>query len=99
MNGNIYHTICSSKSNGRKAFAVLIDPDKLDESALDKTIQLAIEAKVDFSNPINLIVCASALIIGISDISWTSGDFTFNGIINASVLAIVGYRILHSIRR
>ncbi len=58
-----------------------------------------IEAKVDFSNPINLIVCASALIIGISDISWTSGDFTFNGIINASVLAIVGYRILHSIRR
>ena len=39
-----------------------------------------IEAKVDFSNPINLIVCASALIIGISDISWTRGDFTFNGI-------------------
>lgn len=58
-----------------------------------------IEAKVDFSNPINLIVCASALIIGISDISWTSGDFTFNGIINASVVAIVGYRLLHSLRK
>ena len=58
-----------------------------------------IEAKVDFSNPINLIVCASALIIGISDISWTSGDFTFNGIINASVVAIVGYRLLHALRR
>ncbi|MFM8254766.1 MAG: uracil-xanthine permease family protein [Actinomycetota bacterium] len=58
-----------------------------------------IEAKADFSNPINLIVCASALIIGISDISWTSGDFTFNGIINASVVAIVGYRLLHSLRK
>ena len=58
-----------------------------------------IEAKVDFSNPINLIVCASALIIGISDISWTRGDFTFNGIINASVVAIVGYRLLHALRK
>jgi len=58
-----------------------------------------IEAKVDFSNPINLIVCASALIIGISDISWTRGDFTFNGIINASIVAIVGYRLLHALRK
>ena len=58
-----------------------------------------IEAKVDFANPINLIVCASALIIGISDISWTRGDFTFNGIINASVVAIVGYRLLHALRK
>ena len=58
-----------------------------------------IEAKVDFSNPINLIVCASALIIGISDVAWTSGDFTFSGIINATVVAIVGYRILHALRK
>jgi len=48
---------------------------------------------------INLIVCASALIIGISDISWTRGDFTFNGIINASIVAIVGYRLLHALRK
>ena len=58
-----------------------------------------IESKVDFSNPINLIICASALIIGISDVSWTSGDFTFSGIINATVLAIVGYRLLHAIEK
>lgn len=58
-----------------------------------------IESKVDFSNPINLIICASALIIGISDVSWTSGDFTFSGIINATVLAIVGYRLLHALRK
>ena len=58
-----------------------------------------IESKVDFSNSSNLIIVASALVIGISDISWTKGDFTFNGIINATVVAIVGYRVLHSLSK
>ena len=58
-----------------------------------------IESKVDFSNSSNLIVVASALVIGIADISWTKGDFTFNGIINATVVAIVGYRVLHSLSK
>ena len=56
-----------------------------------------IEGKVDFANSTNLIIAASALIIGISDMSWTRGDFTFSGIINATLVAIVGYRVLHSI--
>lgn len=56
-----------------------------------------IEGKVDFANSTNLIIAASALIIGISDMSWTRGDYTFNGIINATLVAIVGYRVLHSI--
>jgi NCS2 family nucleobase:cation symporter-2 len=58
-----------------------------------------IESKVDFANSTNLIIVASALVIGIADISWTSGDFTFNGIINATVVAIVGYRVLHSLSK
>jgi len=58
-----------------------------------------IESKVDFSNSSNLIIVASALVIGIADISWTKGDFTFNGIINATVVAIVGYRVLHSLSK
>ncbi|MTA57752.1 MAG: nitrate reductase, partial [Actinobacteria bacterium] len=56
-----------------------------------------IEGKVDFANSTNLIVAASALIIGIADMQWTRGDYTFSGIINATVVAIVGYRLLHSI--
>ena len=56
-----------------------------------------IEGKVDFANSTNLIIAASALIIGISDMSWTSGDYTFSGIINATLVAIIGYRVLHSI--
>lgn len=58
-----------------------------------------IEGKVDFSKSTNLIIAASALIIGIADMSWTSGDYTFNGIINATLVAIVGYRLLSSIAK
>ena len=58
-----------------------------------------IEGRVNFSNPTNLIIAASALIIGISDMSWTSGNFTFNGIINATLVAVVGYRVLSTIAK
>ncbi|CAB5140351.1 unannotated protein [freshwater metagenome] len=56
-----------------------------------------IEGRVDFANSTNLLIAGSALIIGIADMSWTRGDYTFNGIINATLVAILGYRILHSI--
>lgn len=58
-----------------------------------------IEGRVNFADSTNLIIAASALIIGISDMSWTRGDYTFNGIINATLVAIVGYRVLHSIAK
>jgi NCS2 family nucleobase:cation symporter-2 len=37
------------------------------------------------------------LIIGIADMSWTRGDYTFNGIINATLVAVIGYRVVSSI--
>jgi NCS2 family nucleobase:cation symporter-2 len=58
-----------------------------------------IESRVNFADTTNLVVVATALIIGIADISWTSGDFTFNGIINATVVAIVGYRVFHALSK
>jgi NCS2 family nucleobase:cation symporter-2 len=58
-----------------------------------------IESRVNFADSTNLIVAGSAIIIGIADISWTNGDFTFNGIINATVVAIVGYRVFHGISK
>jgi NCS2 family nucleobase:cation symporter-2 len=54
-----------------------------------------IESKVDFSDSNNLIIAATAIIIGIADISWTKGQYTFNGIINATLVAVVGYQILN----
>jgi NCS2 family nucleobase:cation symporter-2 len=56
-----------------------------------------IESKVDFADSTNLLIAGSALIIGIADYSWTRGDYTFTGIVNATLVAVIGYRVLHAI--
>jgi NCS2 family nucleobase:cation symporter-2 len=58
-----------------------------------------IENHVDFGDVVNLMIVAVVLVVGIADISFTYGDFTFNGIINATVVAIVGYQILRAIAK
>lgn len=45
---DLYSTIQSAAENGEKRFAVLIDPDKIIPSHLDKTIQMAVECQVDY---------------------------------------------------
>jgi uracil-xanthine permease len=58
-----------------------------------------IESRVDFTNSTNLLIAASSVIIGISDLSWSHGNYTFNGIINATLVAVIGYRVLHGIAK
>ena len=58
-----------------------------------------IESKVDFSNSNNLIIAASAIIIGIADISWTKGQYTFTGIVNATLVAVLGYQLLNAVSK
>ena len=58
-----------------------------------------IENKVNFGDSTNLLIASSALIIGIADYSWTQGDYTFNGIINATLVAVIGYQVLNSISK
>lgn len=58
-----------------------------------------IESKVDFADSTNLIIAASALIIGISDISWTKGQYTFTGIVNATLVAVIGYQVLRAVSK
>ncbi len=58
-----------------------------------------IDGRVNFANPINLYIAASSLIIGIADMSWSRGDYTFSGIINSTVLAVFGYQILNRIAK
>ncbi len=48
MKNKMLEALYQQKANANKAFAVLIDPDKLNEQALSDTIQLAIDAKVDY---------------------------------------------------
>ena len=58
-----------------------------------------IESKVDFSESNNLVIAASSVIIGISDLSWSHGNYTFNGIINATLVAVIGYRVLTALSK
>ena len=58
-----------------------------------------IDNKVNFADTTNLFIASTALIIGIADYSWTQGDYTFTGIVNATLVAVIGYRILHSIAK
>lgn len=45
---NILHQLNSAKRSGKKLFAVLIDPDKIRPHNIDRLIDLATEAGVDF---------------------------------------------------
>jgi putative glycerol-1-phosphate prenyltransferase len=48
MKQGIYQSLAHKKKEGRKSFAVLIDPDKANASVLDKLIELSLAARVDY---------------------------------------------------
>ena len=45
---NIYNQILANKKEGKKSFALLIDPDKQNESELISVIKKAKQAKTDY---------------------------------------------------
>lgn len=45
---SVYQNLISKKTNSHKSFAVLIDPDKVTLSSLEKLVQTALEAGVDY---------------------------------------------------
>jgi len=44
----IYPSLRERKQNGKKSFAVLIDPDKVNDERMEQLINLAVNAKVDY---------------------------------------------------
>ena len=48
MNQVIYESIVKKKQKGLKSFAVLIDPDKVNNALLDEVTDLCVQAKVDY---------------------------------------------------
>jgi len=44
----IYHSLTMRKQQGKKSFAVLIDPDKVNEGSMEQLIKLAVDAKIDY---------------------------------------------------
>ncbi|HEU4470286.1 MAG TPA: geranylgeranylglyceryl/heptaprenylglyceryl phosphate synthase [Flavisolibacter sp.] len=48
MEMHVYQSLLEKKKNGKKSFAVLVDPDKVNTASLNDVIKLAVEAKVDY---------------------------------------------------
>ena len=45
---DIYLSLCERKASGKKSFAVLVDPDKVNNEKMQEIIRLALLAKVDY---------------------------------------------------
>ena len=45
---NIYQSIAKNKAKGKKQFAILVDPDKLNVKDLEKLVKVAEKAKTDY---------------------------------------------------
>jgi len=58
-----------------------------------------IENKVNFGDSTNLLIAATTLIIGIADMSWTRGDYSFGGIVNGTLVAVIGYQLLRALNK
>ena len=44
----IYHSLTERKRSGKKSFAVLIDPDKVNDNNMEQLVALSVSAKVDY---------------------------------------------------
>jgi uracil-xanthine permease len=60
-------------------------------------IRIWVENKVDFARPINMMVGAVVMIVGIADFTFALGNVTFNGIAIGSIAALVLYHGLKAI--
>lgn len=44
----IYLSLCAKKANGKKSFAVLVDPDNVNDDNMEQLVALAVAARVDY---------------------------------------------------
>nr|WP_026174531.1 solute carrier family 23 protein [Acaricomes phytoseiuli] len=62
-------------------------------------VRIWVQAKADFSNPINLMTAAVALIIGIANYTWDIGELSFAGIALGTAAALLIYHGMHAVAR
>src|SRR5690554_3214969 len=58
-----------------------------------------VQAKVDFSDPVNLTTAAIALIVGIANYTWVAGDLRFEGIALGTAAALGIYHVMRVLAR
>ncbi len=57
-------------------------------------VRIWMEAKVDFTDPVNLMVAAAALVAGIGDLTLTAGSVELGGIAWGSIGILIAYPLL-----
>lgn len=62
-------------------------------------VKIWIDNRVDFSRPVNQFTAATALVVGIANYTFTSGDISLNGIALGTVAAIVVYHVMSGVER
>ena len=58
-----------------------------------------IENKVNFGNSTNLFIAGTTMIIGIADMTWKRGNYSFGGIVNGTLVAVIGYQLLRALSK
>lgn len=48
MSTGIYHSLTERKRQGKKSFAVLVDPDKVNNANMEQLVELAVDSSVDY---------------------------------------------------
>ena len=62
-------------------------------------VKIWIDNRVDFSRPVNQFTAATALVVGIANYTFTSGDISLNGIALGTVAAIVVFHVMSAVER
>ncbi|GAA1351856.1 solute carrier family 23 protein [Falsarthrobacter nasiphocae] len=62
-------------------------------------VRIWVSNRVSFAHPINLMVAAVALVVGIGDYTWTIGSVSFGGIALGTAAALIGYHGLTALAR
>lgn len=62
-------------------------------------VRIWMDARVDFTDPVNLTVAAAALVAGIGDLTLTVGNVELGGIAWGSVGILVGYPVMRRLAR
>ncbi|MCW2807254.1 MAG: nitrate reductase [Marmoricola sp.] len=62
-------------------------------------IKIWIDNRVDFSRPTNQFTAATALVVGIADFTFRTGQLSFNGIALGTIAAIAVYHLMSAVER
>jgi uracil-xanthine permease len=62
-------------------------------------VKIWIDNHVDFSRPVNQFTAATALVVGIADYTFKTGDLSFNGIALGTVAAVVVFHVMTAVER